>query len=156
MQSIFLLIQLFFFMFHQHNSNTPMFAYIILWHICQCGLPAMPRAWPDFFRGIRAADDGYSANLPGAPAEEVGITRVRSGGHSGVDTDTSSEPARHGSGGPGRGTPPPPPGGIKLTGYLSRNIYCSYGAQWRVAWQGHQIVPTYVLTLRTSTRGTQQ
>ena len=56
-------------------------------------------------------DDGDRANLLGATAEEGGLPRVRSGGHGGVATDALSDPARHGQGGLGGGTPTAPPGG---------------------------------------------
>ena len=116
----------------------------------------MQCVWPDVIGGIRAADDGDGAKLPGATAAEGDVNRVWSGGCGRVSTDTPPEPAYLGPGGPG-GTPPPlpPPGKAQFTRYMYLNVYGGYGAWWRGAWEGLQIGLTSGFTLRTVTRGTQ-
>ena len=64
--------------------------------------------WPNVFGGVREADNGDKANLLGATVEESGLPRVRSGGSGGVPTEAPIEPAKSGTGGTGRVTPPPP------------------------------------------------
>ena len=70
----------------------------------------MSLAWPDVLRGVREADDGDRAKLPGVTSQEGGLNVVQSGGCGGVATDAPSYPERRGPGEPGGGTPPLPPG----------------------------------------------
>ena len=82
-------------------------------------MPAMPCTLPDALGSVKEADDGDGDHLPGAIAEEGGLPIVRSGGYGGVATDTMSEPACRGSGGPGRDPPPPSWVGPNLPGIFT-------------------------------------
>ena len=71
-------------------------------------------------------DDRGGSNVLGVPAEAGGMPRVCGGSHSGIASDTFSDPMRHGSGRPGWGTSPPhthtPQGGPDLPGLLPKTL----------------------------------